>query len=194
MKSRRVLVARLDNLGDVLLAGPCVRAVAAHADHLTVLAGPHGRGAAELLPGVDEVLSWCAPWIDPGPAPLEPAEVDDLVTDLRERDFDAALRQLRRVLMPLERRTAREIDRVERGVDVDLAPPQVALDRGLHPPQLALGQARRAAHFGDFGRRLDPAQHLIERLADEVDPLTHFGHRRGERFLVTDMERQLRGE
>jgi hypothetical protein len=35
-----VLVARLDNFGDVLLSGPAVRAVAASADRLTYLAGP----------------------------------------------------------------------------------------------------------------------------------------------------------
>jgi ADP-heptose:LPS heptosyltransferase len=65
----RVLVARLDSIGDVLLAGPCVRAVAAHADSVTLLAGPRGRAAAELLPGVDEVLEYRAPWIDPEPPP-----------------------------------------------------------------------------------------------------------------------------
>ncbi|RZQ60319.1 glycosyltransferase family 9 protein [Amycolatopsis suaedae] len=63
-------MARLDNMGDVLLAGPCVRAVAAGGDSVTMLAGPHGRDAAALLPGVDEVIEWCAPWIDPQPPPI----------------------------------------------------------------------------------------------------------------------------
>ena len=63
--SGRVLVARLDNLGDVLLAGPAVRAVRASGAEVTMLCGPNGRAAAELLPGVDEILEFRAPWIDP---------------------------------------------------------------------------------------------------------------------------------
>jgi ADP-heptose:LPS heptosyltransferase len=70
-----VLVARLDNAGDVLLAGPAVRAVAAHVDKVVMLTGPHGTAAAELLPGVDAIIEWCAPWIDPDPAPVTAAHV-----------------------------------------------------------------------------------------------------------------------
>ena len=50
---RRVLVVRTDSDGDVLLAGPAVRAVAAHAA-VTMLVSPAGAQAARLLPGVDE--------------------------------------------------------------------------------------------------------------------------------------------
>ena len=46
---RRVLVARLDSLGDVLLAGPAVRAVAARAQ-VTMLVRS-GLSEAQLLPG-----------------------------------------------------------------------------------------------------------------------------------------------
>jgi len=70
-----VLVARLDSDGDVLLAGPAVRAVAAHAAEVVLLVGPRGRQAAALLPGVDRVLVWRAPWIDPEPDPVDPAGV-----------------------------------------------------------------------------------------------------------------------
>ncbi|WP_199430127.1 glycosyltransferase family 9 protein [Qaidamihabitans albus] len=87
----RVLVARLDNAGDVLLAGPCVRAVAAHADSVALLAGPRGRAAADLLPGVDEVVEWCAPWIDPDPPELTPDAVDALSKQVRDLRPDAAL-------------------------------------------------------------------------------------------------------
>jgi ADP-heptose:LPS heptosyltransferase len=64
---RHVLVARLDNDGDVLLAGPAVRAVAAGADRVTMLCGPRGSGAAALLPGVDDIVTFRADWIDPHP-------------------------------------------------------------------------------------------------------------------------------
>jgi ADP-heptose:LPS heptosyltransferase len=67
----RAIVARLDNDGDVLLAGPAIRAIAAGADHVTLLCGPRGAAAAALLPGVDEVLVRRAEWIDPQPPPVD---------------------------------------------------------------------------------------------------------------------------
>lgn len=70
-----VLVTRLDNDGDVLLTGPAIRAIAAEAGKVTLLCGPRGRQAAELLPGVDEIITWRAPWIDPEPAPVDSADV-----------------------------------------------------------------------------------------------------------------------
>lgn len=85
------LVVRLDNAGDVLLAGPAIRAVAAGSDRVTVLAGPNGSAAARLLPGVDEVLEWRCPWIDPDPDPVDRAQVDELVDLLAGHRFDRAL-------------------------------------------------------------------------------------------------------
>ncbi|MFI6028212.1 glycosyltransferase family 9 protein [Amycolatopsis magusensis] len=89
--SGRVLVVRSDNLGDVLLAGPAVRAVAAGADEVTFLAGPRGRAAAELLPGVDRVLEWCAPWIDPEPPAITAADMTAFRDRIREVRADRAL-------------------------------------------------------------------------------------------------------
>jgi ADP-heptose:LPS heptosyltransferase len=85
------LVVRLDNAGDVLLAGPAVRAVAAGSRRVTMLAGPNGADAARLLPGVDEVLVWRCPWIDGAPEPVDPADVDRLVETLAGQRFDRAL-------------------------------------------------------------------------------------------------------
>lgn len=73
------LVARLDSVGDVLLQGPAVRAVAAGSRRVTLLCGPRGRPAAELLPGVDEVVVFRAEWIDPEPRPLSRAAIQELL-------------------------------------------------------------------------------------------------------------------
>src|SRR4051812_11284331 len=61
---RRVLAVRLDNMGDVVLAGPALRAIkaAAPAARLTLLASPAGAQAAALLPWVDEVIVHRASW------------------------------------------------------------------------------------------------------------------------------------
>ncbi|CAM5578148.1 glycosyltransferase family 9 protein [Streptomyces fumanus] len=74
----RAIVTRLDSFGDVLLAGPAVRAVAARSDHVTLLCGPRGAPAARLLPGVDEVLVWEAPWGGFDPPPVDRAGIDAL--------------------------------------------------------------------------------------------------------------------
>ena len=74
-----VLAVRLDNAGDVLLAGPAIRALAAGADRVTLLCGPRGSRAAALMPGVDEVVCWRAPWIDPEPEPVRTADVGRFV-------------------------------------------------------------------------------------------------------------------
>jgi ADP-heptose:LPS heptosyltransferase len=86
-----VLAVRLDNEGDVLLAGPALRALAAGADRVTLLCGPRGRQAAALLPGVDAVVCWRAPWIDPEPAPVSPADVAALVERIAALRVDRAL-------------------------------------------------------------------------------------------------------
>lgn len=88
---KRVLVARLDNCGDVLLAGPAIRAVAAGAGHVTLLCGPRGVAAAGLLPRVDELLVHRAEWIDPEPNPLDPQAVERFVAQLGAGRFDEAL-------------------------------------------------------------------------------------------------------
>ncbi|MEV6661403.1 glycosyltransferase family 9 protein [Nocardia fluminea] len=86
----RALVARMDNVGDVLLAGPCVRAVAAHVDSVTLLTGPRGRAGGDLLPRVDQVISWCAPWIDPEPPPLTSADAHAFIDRIRALELDMA--------------------------------------------------------------------------------------------------------
>jgi ADP-heptose:LPS heptosyltransferase len=86
-----VLAVRLDNDGDVLLAGPAIRALAHGADRVTLLCGPRGRQAAELLPGVDELVVWRAPWIDPEPDPVDRAAIDALVDRLAALRLDAAV-------------------------------------------------------------------------------------------------------
>src|SRR5829696_6883235 len=85
----RVLVTRLDNLGDVLLTGPAVRVLARDAN-VTFLAGPKGEAAARLLPGVDEVLTFPCPWIDAEAPPVDAKSLSELVATVASRRFDAA--------------------------------------------------------------------------------------------------------
>jgi ADP-heptose:LPS heptosyltransferase len=84
------LVARLDNDGDVLLAGPAIRAIAAGCDHVTLLCGPRGAQAAALLPGVDDIVVRRAEWIDPEASTVDRAEIDTYISLLAEQRADVA--------------------------------------------------------------------------------------------------------
>jgi ADP-heptose:LPS heptosyltransferase len=87
---RRVLVVRSDNEGDVLLAGPAIRAVAAQAS-VTLLCGPRGRQAASLLPGVSRIICRRLPWIDPAPPAVSWPWTAGLVDDLRSLECREAV-------------------------------------------------------------------------------------------------------
>jgi ADP-heptose:LPS heptosyltransferase len=89
-RSSRVLVARLDSLGDVLLAGPAVRAVARCAE-VTMLVRSGLAKAAELLPGVDDVVEFDAAWVLFDPPPIHRDAIADLLEGVEARHFDAAL-------------------------------------------------------------------------------------------------------
>jgi ADP-heptose:LPS heptosyltransferase len=78
------LVARLDSAGDVLITGPAVRAVAHRHGTVVFLAGPRGSEAARLLPDVDDILEWQAPWVDFDSPELTAGHVESLVKQLRD--------------------------------------------------------------------------------------------------------------
>ncbi len=91
MNGRSALVVRLDSMGDVLVCGPAVRAVAATLDRVTVLSGPRGAAAARLLPGVADVVVWDCPWISAAPRPVSAAAVGEIVERIRAVGADEAL-------------------------------------------------------------------------------------------------------
>lgn len=88
---KHVLVGRLDSLGDMVICGPAIRAVAAGADRVSVLAGPRGREAAALLPGVDHVEVFDAPWIAAPAPPVATAEIAALIDRLSRLQLSEAV-------------------------------------------------------------------------------------------------------
>jgi len=89
--TRRVLAARLDNIGDVVLAGPAIRAVAASGAEVTLLCGPRGYEGARVLPDVHDVVVFEAAWVDPEPDPVRRQTIDTFVDDMADRGFDEAV-------------------------------------------------------------------------------------------------------
>ncbi|MEV4544098.1 HAD-IIIA family hydrolase [Micromonospora echinaurantiaca] len=90
-RGRTVLVVRSDSAGDVLVTGPGIRAVAAGADRVVLLCGPRGRAAAQLLPGVDEIIEHPLPWIEATPDPVDPTTMRALTDRLAAVDADEAV-------------------------------------------------------------------------------------------------------
>jgi lipopolysaccharide heptosyltransferase II len=87
---RRVLCVRLDGMGDVLMTTPAIAALQAGGRHVTLLASPAGAQVARLVPEIDEVITYDAPWMK-ATLPREAAAPDlALVRRLAEQRFDAA--------------------------------------------------------------------------------------------------------
>ncbi len=93
LAARNILAVRLDNIGDVVMLGPALRAVkeTVPAARLTLLATPGGATAAPLLPWIDAVMTWRPVWQDLGHLPFDPQRERELIWALSTRRFDAAL-------------------------------------------------------------------------------------------------------
>jgi ADP-heptose:LPS heptosyltransferase len=159
--SGTVLVARLDNAGDVLLQGPLVRAVAAGADRVVLLAGPAGAEAAALLPGVDEVWTWACPWILGDPPPVDAADLAALTGRVRALAPAAAVVSTSFHQSPLPLALVLRAAGVPRiaAISVDypgsLLDVRHRVDEDLPEPERALSLARAAGFelpAGDDGR------------------------------------------
>jgi len=90
---RRILAMRLDNLGDVIMTGPALRAIKETLPdaHLTLMVSCGGEPAAHLLPWVDHVLPWRSLWQDMGELPFDPSREIGLIQTLQALRFDAAI-------------------------------------------------------------------------------------------------------
>jgi ADP-heptose:LPS heptosyltransferase len=94
LAAKNILALRMDNIGDVIMLGPALRAVKETSPQarLTLLASPGGGVGASLLPWVDALLTWRAVWQDVGGRiSFDPARERELISLLSEHEFDAAL-------------------------------------------------------------------------------------------------------
>lgn len=174
----RALVVRLDSDGDVLLAGPAIRAVAAGADEVIAVVGPRGRQAAGLLPGVDAVAVWRCAWVDAEPPPVTREDTAALVDALAALDADEAvvLTSFHQSPLPtalvlrlagVPRITAASVDYPGSLLDVRLRPGDPALDTTVDLPD-DLPEAERAREIAERAG-YPPAPGDDGRLAVTVD-------------------------
>ncbi|MBX3620343.1 MAG: lipopolysaccharide heptosyltransferase II [Rhizobacter sp.] len=89
--ARNILVVRLDNLGDVLMSTPAIRAIRQSSPQarITLLGSRSGTALARHVPALDEVIVYDAPWVK-GAAHGDLSDRRLLAT-LRRGHFDAAI-------------------------------------------------------------------------------------------------------
>jgi lipopolysaccharide heptosyltransferase II len=92
-QTRKILCVRLDALGDVIMTGPALRAFKQSVPdrHITLLTSASGVHAGRLMPWVDDIWSYEAPWMKGNHADRSAATDRALISRLRLGAFDAAL-------------------------------------------------------------------------------------------------------
>jgi ADP-heptose:LPS heptosyltransferase len=90
---QRILVVRLDNIGDLIMLSPALKALRAAYPKasITLMVSPGGAEAADLLPWIDTIFPWKASWQEIGqnfPGTIE--QEFGLIDEIRSKAFDAA--------------------------------------------------------------------------------------------------------
>lgn len=94
LNANRILAVRLDNIGDIIMLGPALRAIKENLPQadITLLASPAGSQAAPLIRYVNRVITWQAVWQDIGNRmPTDAARELQLIEMIAEAGFDAAI-------------------------------------------------------------------------------------------------------
>ncbi len=90
---KKILCVRLDNLGDLLMTTPAVRALKETdpSRELTLLTSLRTADAVSLIPEIDEVITYDAPWMKQT-APCRGRAADwQIIEEIKSRQFDAAI-------------------------------------------------------------------------------------------------------
>jgi lipopolysaccharide heptosyltransferase II len=92
-QARNILCVRLDNLGDLLMTTPALRALkAGHPDRrLCLLGSPAACAAAPYVAELDEAIDYAAPWVKQTGAAADRGADLAMIEHLRGRRFDAAV-------------------------------------------------------------------------------------------------------
>ncbi|HEX5368682.1 MAG TPA: lipopolysaccharide heptosyltransferase II [Dehalococcoidia bacterium] len=92
-QARNLLCIRLDSIGDVLMATPAMRALKQSAPQrrLTLLTSSTGASVAPMIPELDDVIVYDAPWMKATPARRDATQDAAMVETLAARGFDAAV-------------------------------------------------------------------------------------------------------
>ncbi len=89
-KCRNILCVRLDNMGDLMMSGPAIRAVKESFDSkITVLTSSKAESLAQKLPFIDDVMVFDSPWMNL--PDHETMRFTEVLESIRSRNFDACI-------------------------------------------------------------------------------------------------------
>ena len=90
---KNVLCIRLDTIGDVVMTTPAIRALReSHPSRrITLLTSSAGAATASLVPEVDEVIVYDAPWLKATAPRIDSTPEYEMAEQLRRSHFDAAV-------------------------------------------------------------------------------------------------------
>src|SRR4051812_30482449 len=88
---KNILCIRLDNLGDILMTTPAIRALkkSVQGRRITLLASTAGGLIAKHIPEIDDVIVFDTPW-EKNTEGLSGNLLNGIVEKIKERNFDAA--------------------------------------------------------------------------------------------------------
>jgi len=88
---KNILVIRADNMGDLLMSSPAIRALKdTFGARITLLASAEAAKLAHLLPAIDQVISTNLPWVKMDET-IQPEDLTELVRRLKQEVFDACV-------------------------------------------------------------------------------------------------------
>src|SRR4051794_6356296 len=88
---KNILVIRADNMGDVIMSGPAIRALKElNTARITLLTSTMAVGIVPLMKEIDDVLVFDLPWVK-AKETIASEEIFSLVQLLRKKGFDAAV-------------------------------------------------------------------------------------------------------
>jgi len=89
---KKTLVIRPDNMGDLLMTTPAIRALKQTFNaQITVLTSSMAAGIAQHIPEIDDVITFDVPWVKSNQEIAANDEFTAVVQDIKNRRFDAAI-------------------------------------------------------------------------------------------------------
>jgi lipopolysaccharide heptosyltransferase II len=89
--AKNILCIRLDTIGDVVMTTPAIRALKQRDRQITLMTSTAGAGIVPLIPDVDQLITYDAPWLKLTAPRLNRQPEFAMIEQLRQAQFDAAI-------------------------------------------------------------------------------------------------------
>lgn len=88
---KNILCIRPDNMGDLIMSGPAIRALKkSFGARITLLTSTMAKGITPMMPEIDEVMVYDVPWVKTA-ATEDTKTLYDVIANIKTKNFDAAV-------------------------------------------------------------------------------------------------------